>query len=117
MEARLVMGGLSPVAARRASVAAYPWTSVLITGASSGLGRALAEASAAPGVTLHLSGRDAARIEEAAAACRERGAKAIPAVLDVTDAAAMADWIAGAGRLDLVIANAGISGGTGGPTW
>jgi len=97
-------------------VSAYPWTSALITGASSGLGRALAEALAAPGVTLHLSGRDAARIEEAAAACRARGAVAHPAVLDVMDAAAMEGWVRGAGRLDLVIANAGISGGTGGAT-
>lgn len=91
----------------------WPWTGVLITGASSGLGRALAEALAAPGVALHLSGRDAARLAEAAAACRARGATVAEAVLDVTDAAAMAAWVAGAGRLDLVIANAGISGGTG----
>lgn len=97
-------------------MAAYPWTSVLVTGASSGLGRALAEAVAAPGVRLHLAGRDAARIEAAAAACRARGAVAHPAVLDVTDAAAMEAWVRGAGRLDLVIANAGISGGTGGAT-
>jgi short-subunit dehydrogenase len=92
------------------------WQNVLITGASSGLGRALAEACAAPGVVLHLSGRDAGRLEEAAAACRRRGAEVRPVVLDVCDAAAMADWIAGAGRLDLVIANAGISAGTGGVT-
>ena len=39
-----------------------------------------------------------------------------PAVLDVTDQAGMAAWVAGAGRLDLVIANAGVSGGTGGQT-
>ena len=92
------------------------WQNVLITGASSGLGRALAEACAAPGVVLHLSGRDAGRLEEAASACRARGAEVRPRVLDVCDAAAMAGWIAGAGRLDLVIANAGISAGTGGLT-
>jgi short-subunit dehydrogenase len=94
-------------------VAGYPWTSLLITGASSGLGRALAEGAAAPGVVLHLSGRDAGRLEATAEACRARGAAVREAVLDVTDAAAMEGWIAAAGRLDLVIANAGVSGGTG----
>jgi short-subunit dehydrogenase len=92
------------------------WDHVLITGASSGLGRALAEACARPGAVLHLSGRDPARLEDAAAACRAKGAEVRAAVLDVTDAAAMAAWIGAAGRLDLVIANAGISAGTGGAT-
>jgi short-subunit dehydrogenase len=87
---------------------------VLITGASSGIGRALAMACAAPGVILHLSGRDAARLAEAEAACRSRGAEVRARALDVTDAAAMAAWIGAAGRLDLVVANAGISAGTGG---
>ncbi len=87
------------------------FTSVLITGASSGIGRALAEACAAPGVTLHLSGRDMMRLEDTAAVCRARGATVHPVVLDVCDAAAMAAWIGGAGRVDLVIANAGISAG------
>ena len=93
---------------------AYPWRGVLVTGASSGIGRALAEACAVPGVTLHLSGRDAVRLEATAEACRARGAAVSPRVLDVRDAEAMAGWIAGAGRLDLVIANAGVSAGTGG---
>ncbi|MDE2199622.1 MAG: SDR family NAD(P)-dependent oxidoreductase [Rhodospirillales bacterium] len=88
------------------------YDSVLITGASSGLGRALAEACAAPGVTLHLGGRDAARLAAAATACRARGATVHAVLRDVRDAAAMAAWIGGAGRLDLVIANAGISAGT-----
>jgi NAD(P)-dependent dehydrogenase (short-subunit alcohol dehydrogenase family) len=84
---------------------------VLITGASSGIGRALALALAEPGVTLHLAGRDAARLQATADAAARRGAVVKPEVLDVCDAAAMAGWIAGAGRLDLVIANAGISAG------
>jgi short-subunit dehydrogenase len=92
----------------------YPWRSILITGASSGIGRALAEALAAPGVTLHLSGRDAARLGETEASCVARGAAVRPRALDVRDQAAMRDWIAAAGPLDLVIANAGISAGTGG---
>lgn len=87
---------------------------VLITGASSGIGRAVALACAAPGRVLHLGGRDAARLEEVAAACRARGATAATRIVDVTDGAAMADWIEGAGRLDLVLASAGVSGGLSG---
>jgi NAD(P)-dependent dehydrogenase (short-subunit alcohol dehydrogenase family) len=89
------------------------WNSVAITGASSGLGRALALACAAPGVTLHLAGRDAPRLGETAAACRAKGAEVRGAALEVTDAAASAAWIAACGKLDLVIANAGIGGGPG----
>ncbi|MBR0668456.1 SDR family NAD(P)-dependent oxidoreductase [Roseomonas hellenica] len=95
-------------------MAVYPWRAALITGASSGLGRALAEALAAPGAALCLTGRDAARLAEAAAACRARGATVREALVDVRDAAAMEALIRGAGRLDLVIANAGVSAGTGG---
>lgn len=87
------------------------FVTVLITGASSGIGRALAEACAGPDVTLHLSGRDEMRLEGVATACRARGAAVHPAVLDVADEAAMQAWITGIGRLDLVIANAGVSAG------
>ena len=85
--------------------------SILITGASSGIGQALAEACAAPGTILHLSGRDAARLEMVAAGCRAKGAEVWPRVLDVCDETGMATWIAGVRRLDLVVANAGISAG------
>ncbi len=91
--------------------------SVLITGASSGLGAGLARAHAAPGVTLHLSGRDMARLDEVAGRCRARGAEVHTTRLDVTDATATADWITDSEALrplDLIIANAGISAGTGG---
>ncbi|WP_043358713.1 SDR family oxidoreductase [Belnapia sp. F-4-1] len=90
------------------------WRHVLVTGASSGLGRALALACAGEGRVLHLGGRDAGRLEVLAEACRAAGTTATPRVVDVRDADAMAGWIAGAGRLDLVLANAGISAGTGG---
>ncbi|MBI3444023.1 MAG: SDR family NAD(P)-dependent oxidoreductase [Magnetospirillum sp.] len=89
--------------------------SILITGASSGLGAGLARAYARAGATLHLSGRDGARLEEVAAQCRTRGAEARTTLLDVTDAAATQAWVQAAEAacpLDLLIANAGISGGT-----
>jgi len=85
--------------------------SVLVTGASSGIGRGLAEACAAPGVTLHLSGRNAERLDAVAAACRARGATVRTQVIDVRDAAEMAHWVAGSAPLDLVVANAGIAPG------
>ena len=94
-----------------------PPRSLLLTGASSGIGRALAIAYAAPGVTLALNGRDPARLESVARDCRARGAVVETRRLDVTDAAAMAAWVEDADTmapLDLVIANAGISAGTGG---
>ncbi|MEX2648271.1 MAG: SDR family NAD(P)-dependent oxidoreductase [Alphaproteobacteria bacterium] len=91
-------------------------TSVLITGASSGLGAALAVAYAAPGVGLALGGRDQARLEAVAMRCRDAGAEVATASLDVVDARAMARWVVDADEalpLDLVVANAGISAGTG----
>lgn len=91
----------------------WPWQRVLLTGASSGLGRALAEALAAPGVTLHLGGRDPTRLAEVTVACQALGATVRGEAADVRDAAAMAAWIGAAGPLDLVIANAGISAGSG----
>jgi NAD(P)-dependent dehydrogenase (short-subunit alcohol dehydrogenase family) len=87
--------------------------SVLITGASSGIGEALALALAAPDVTLHLCGRNPERLDAVAAACTARDAEVAPRRLDVRDADAMAAWIKAVGRLDLVVANAGISAGTG----
>jgi short-subunit dehydrogenase len=90
-----------------------PYRSVLITGASSGIGAALAAAVAGPGVSLHLSGRDAGRLETTAVRCHDRGATVHPRVIDVCDVAAMAAWVEGAAPLDLVVANAGISAGSG----
>lgn len=89
---------------------------VVLTGASSGIGRALAERLAGPGVALLLIARDEGRLAETAAAVRARGGAAETAALDVADrdatAAALAAFDA-AGPVDLVIANAGVSLGLG----
>ncbi len=90
---------------------------ILITGASSGIGAAMAQAYAAPEAVLLLHGRDENRLSKTAAACRERGALVHTALIPVGDRAAMKRWIEDADDrhpLDLVIANAGISGGTSG---
>lgn len=93
--------------------------SILITGASSGLGEALALHYAAPDVTLFLSGRDGTRLTAVAEHCRRIGSDVHPHIVDVTDDVAMTAWIMSCDAiraLDLVIANAGISAGTaGGP--
>ncbi len=91
--------------------------SILITGASSGIGEALALAYAAPGVTLAITGRNPARLAAVLQACQDRGAAVESTTLDVVDKAGLASWMDDLDKrapLDLVIANAGISGGTGG---
>lgn len=89
---------------------------ILITGASSGIGAALAEIYAAPGVTLFLGGRDETRLADLAGRCKTAGAACQTAAIDVTDHVAMKAWVEACdaqGNLDLVVANAGISAGTG----
>ncbi|MEO9901656.1 SDR family NAD(P)-dependent oxidoreductase [Nisaea sp.] len=90
--------------------------SILITGASSGLGAALAETYAAPGKTLFLGGQDTARLEAVARIATAKGAEVHTETVDVTKRTHMEIWIDSANGivpLDLVIANAGISAGTG----
>lgn len=81
-----------------------------ITGASSGIGAALARELAVRGAHVVLSGRDAERLAEVAADC---GGETLILAFDVRDEAALADATAKAmtwkGGVDLAIANAGIS--------
>lgn len=87
----------------------------LITGASSGIGEALATASADRGDRLFLCGRDKRRLEAVASVCRMRGAADVDySVLDVADEKAVSKWIRKANAiapLDRVFANAGVSTG------
>jgi short-subunit dehydrogenase len=85
--------------------------SILITGASSGIGEALALEYAVSGIFLALTGRDAQRLEAVAAAVRAKGATVEAKVIDVADRGGMAAWLQqldAARPLDLVIANAGV---------
>jgi len=86
--------------------------SILITGASSGIGEALAEYYAAPHTTLFLSGRNDERLEAVADKCRAAGAEVITWMGDVTDEAGLKHWIFDSDQykpLNLVIANAGVA--------
>jgi short-subunit dehydrogenase len=90
---------------------------VLITGASSGIGAALARHYAAPSVALALTGRDAGRLAATAETCRVRGAIVEAATVDVTDRDGLRAWIEridDARSLGLVVANAGVSAAKGG---
>lgn len=87
---------------------------VVITGASAGLGEALALAYAAPGVRLGLVARNAERLSAVAQACRAKGADVETGALDLTASGTFKTWLAAfqaARPVDLVIANAGAFAG------
>ena len=88
---------------------------VLITGASSGIGEALAHECAKRGDRLFLCGRCRERLDAVAAACRSHGAGDVSAeVVDVADAEATRRWLEDCDArapLDRVFANAGVGTG------
>jgi short-subunit dehydrogenase len=92
------------------------WTDkvVLITGASSGIGEALAIALARKGATLGLSARREGELKSLAARCESLGAVARALPVDVTDPAALGVAAEALreefGKIDILIANAGIGG-------
>jgi len=92
---------------------------ILITGASSGIGRALAMKYSQSAVNLFLSGRDNKKLEETKKLCQnlkiKNAANISCKIIDVKNETDMRNWINGIEEnhhLDLVIACAGISAGT-----
>lgn len=91
-----------------------PFRNVVITGASSGIGAALALAYARPGVTLGLTGRDPDRLGAVAALARAAGATVREGLFDLRDRSALSGFLADFDRLhpvDLLVANAGVLDG------
>jgi NADP-dependent 3-hydroxy acid dehydrogenase YdfG len=99
------------------SLARNSFRSALITGASSGLGAALARELCLAGTRVVLAARRTDRLEELADELRAAGGSAEVEPLDVADADAVGEVLArrdaDAGGLDLVLANAGVGGSAG----
>jgi len=91
-----------------------PYT-VLITGASSGLGYQLALNYASSDVVLILIGRNIERLSELENLCIAKGSRVIVQNLDVTDKSQMSSYlskITNLHNIDILIACAGVSAGT-----
>ena len=86
---------------------------IILTGASEGIGRALALALASRGARLALAARDRERLESLAQECRTRGGEALAVPTDVTNQQDLewlvAETVKSFGGLDAVIHNAGIT--------
>ncbi|MGE5125124.1 MAG: 3-oxoacyl-[acyl-carrier-protein] reductase [Betaproteobacteria bacterium] len=85
----------------------------LVTGASRGIGRAIARALGAEGAHVVLAARDTGKLAEAVAEIRGDGGSAEPVTLDVAERAsvesAFASVVSAHGRVDHLVNNAGVT--------
>lgn len=89
---------------------------IIISGASSGIGKALAQHYADQGITLGLIARNPERLEQTKRHCEEKGAIVETLACDLQEYETLKNWVDAfdhKNSVDLVISNAGISGGTG----
>lgn len=87
-------------------------TTILITGATGGIGSALALLYAEPATTLILLGRNESALKELAASCRIQGSRVITYAVDLRDRTALSkllEEISDSEQIDLAIINAGIN--------
>jgi 3-oxoacyl-[acyl-carrier protein] reductase len=94
----------------------------LITGATRGVGRAIAETLAGEGCNLGICARDEKEVASAMEALKSRGVEAYGSVVDVTNDAGVRDWVAASaerlGGLDIIVSNVGAMDlGTGRASW
>jgi NAD(P)-dependent dehydrogenase (short-subunit alcohol dehydrogenase family) len=92
----------------------------VVTGAASGIGRALSDRAASEGMAVVMADVEAPALAAAAAEVRATGARVLDVVTDVADEAAVARLADAAfaefGGVHVLCQNAGVSGG-GGPSW
>jgi 3-oxoacyl-[acyl-carrier protein] reductase len=94
----------------------------IVTGASRGIGRAIAETLAAEGVDVAICARGHAGVDEVAGALTAKGHTAFGGAVDIADGPALKRWIAASaerlGGLDILVSNASaLSRGVGEEDW
>jgi 3-oxoacyl-[acyl-carrier protein] reductase len=89
-------------------------TVAIVTGAGRGIGRAIALAYAKEGAAVGIAARTRAEIDAVAAAIIGAGGRALPAVIDVTNAPAVNGFVSSVvgtfGQIDVLVNNAGVPG-------
>jgi len=89
-----------------------PPKTIIITGASSGFGKALAIEYAAKGITLGITGRNKDRLEQVKKICIKKGANVETTTIDITEKEKIAQWLLDFDKrhkVDIIYANAAVS--------